>query len=105
MAGPPLLDTLHAMGLDETTAAAAMAAYRERYSAVGYLENPGVRRHRVVADRSHGGGSADGCGHLQEPGDGRQDSRTLRLAHHFEVIAGASDDGSRRNKSDVIGHA
>ncbi len=105
VAGPPLLDTLHAMGLDETTAAAAMAAYRERYSAVGYLENSvfdGIAS--LLTDLT-------AAGRRMAVATSKNQATAVRilehfgLAHHFEVIAGASDDGSRRNKSDVIGHA
>ncbi|WP_431309447.1 HAD hydrolase-like protein [Gordonia sesuvii] len=105
IAGPPMIDTLTGMGLDQATADAAMRAYRERYTDTGWLEN-------AVYD-----GMADVLADLRSAG------RTLAvatsknektavailehfgLAEHFAVIAGASDDGTRRAKSDVIAHA
>ncbi|MFT4043461.1 MAG: HAD hydrolase-like protein [Gordonia sp. (in: high G+C Gram-positive bacteria)] len=105
IAGPPLLDTLLGLGLDPATADAAMSAYRRRYTEVGWLENS-------VFD-----GMADLLGDLSRRGRTlaiatSKNERTARaiaehfgVAGHFAVIAGASDDGSRRSKADVIARA
>lgn len=105
VAGPPLLDTLHAMGLDETTAVAAMVAYKERYSTVGYLENSvfdGIDP--LLADLA-------AAGRRMAVATSKNQMTAIRILEHFglseyfELIAGASDDGTRRSKADVIAYA
>jgi phosphoglycolate phosphatase len=103
--GPPMADSLRAVGLDEERAERALAVYFDRYDRVGWAEN-------AVFD-----GIPDLLGAL-----GRTDRRLavatskserfaqrildhFGLADRFEVIAGASADGSRRAKADVIEHA
>lgn len=103
--GPPMIDTLRLLGLDDATADTAMRAYRARYTDLGWLENS-------VFD-----GMADVLADLAAAG------RTLALATsknqvvaraildhfslstHFQVIAGAAEDDTRRHKSDVIAYA
>ncbi|MGV9826133.1 MULTISPECIES: HAD hydrolase-like protein [unclassified Gordonia (in: high G+C Gram-positive bacteria)] len=105
IAGPPMIDTLLGLGLDQATADAAMRAYRRRYTDVGWLENAlfdGVAD--LVADLS-----ASDRRLAIATSKNQNTARTILdhfgLAGYFEVIAGASDDGSRRSKSDVIAHA
>ncbi|QHN18106.1 HAD-IA family hydrolase [Gordonia amarae] len=105
VAGPPLLDTLHAMGLDEPTADATMTAYRARYSTVGYLENSvfaGIGP--LLADLA-------AAGRRMAVATSKNQATAIRILEHFglseyfELIAGASDDGTRRSKADVIAYA
>ncbi|MFW0792800.1 HAD hydrolase-like protein [Gordonia sp. CPCC 205515] len=105
IAGPPMIDTLRELGLDQPTADAAMTAYRERYTEIGWLENAvfdGMGE--ILADVAADGrtlavatskNQTTACAILEHFG----------LAQHFRVIAGASDDGTRRAKADVIAHA
>ncbi|GAC69460.1 HAD hydrolase-like protein [Gordonia soli] len=105
IAGPPMIDTLRAIGLDPATADRAMAAYRERYTSVGWLEN-------AVFD-GMGGVLADlaASGRRLAVATSKNEATAIRilehfgLADHFEVIAGASDDGTRRRKWQVIDSA
>lgn len=39
IAGPPMIDSLHALGLSPEVADDAMRAYRSRYTETGWLEN------------------------------------------------------------------
>lgn len=105
IAGPPMLDTLHLVGLDEDTATAALSAYRARYTDTGWREN-------AVFD-----GMADLVGDLHAQGrrlavatSKNEDTAQVILQHfglaeNFEVIAGSTPDGSRRAKADVIASA
>lgn len=105
IAGPPMIDTLRALGLDEATAAAAMAAYRARYTDVGWLENsvfPGMEA--LLADLAASGRTMAVATSKNE-NTARAILEHFGLADLFTVIAGASDDNSRRAKADVIAHA
>lgn len=105
IAGPPMLDTLRTLGLDEPVAAAAMAAYRERYTSVGYLENA------VFAGMAQLLADLSAAGRRMAVATSKNQATAVKildhfgLAQHFELIAGASDDGARRHKSDVIAYA
>ncbi|MFF0818234.1 HAD-IA family hydrolase [Rhodococcus sp. NPDC003318] len=101
--GPPMADSLRGVGLDDATAARALAAYVDRYDSVGWAENAvfdgipellaGLADTRLAVATS------------------KSESFAVRilehfgLAGHFEVIAGASADGTRRAKADVVEHA
>lgn len=103
--GPPMADTLRGLGLDDATAGRALDAYFDRYDRVGWAENE-------VFD-----GIADLLATLSGPdtrlavATSKSERFAIRilehfgLADHFEVIAGASADGTRRAKADVIEHA
>jgi phosphoglycolate phosphatase-like HAD superfamily hydrolase len=102
--GPPMHHTLRDMGLGEQ-ADAAIAAYREDYLTRGWAMNrlfDGIPA--LLADLR-------GAGVRLAVATSKVESTAQRiLAHfgldeHFEVIAGASIDGSRAAKSDVVAHA
>ena len=102
--GPPMHHTLRAMGLGEDV--------RRRDRRVpGRLHHPrlgdeqAVRRRPGAARRPAGRRGAAGGGHLEGRADGPAHPRALRPRRHFEVIAGASVDGSRATKADVVAHA
>ena len=103
--GPPLQDSFAALGLSPTDCARAVELYRLRYAEVGLFEN------RVY----------DGIPEaLQELA---ADNRTLAVAtskptefaerilehfdlrQHFALVSGASMDGERRHKADIVRHA
>lgn len=102
--GPPMHHTLREMGLGEH-ADAAIAAYREDYLARGWAMNrtfDGVPA--LLADLRAAGVRLAVATSKAEP------TAQRILAHfgldgHFEVIAGASVDGLRATKSDVVKHA
>lgn len=105
IAGPPMIDSLRRLDLDEPTVDAAMRAYRERYVSVGWLENSVFDgMDGLLADLSASGRRL-AVATSKNQSTARRILEHFGLDKHFEYIAGASDDGSRRSKSDVIGHA
>lgn len=105
IAGPPMIDSLRRLDLDEPTVDAAMKAYRERYVSVGWLENSVFDgMDGLLADLSASGRRL-AVATSKNQATARRILEHFGLDKHFEYIAGASDDGTRRSKSDVIGHA
>lgn len=103
--GPPMADTLRGVGLDEATAERALDAYVDRYDRVGWAENEvfdGITD--LLTDLSASGARMAVATSKSE----RFAVRILEhfgLSGHFGVIAGASADGRRRAKADVVEHA
>jgi phosphoglycolate phosphatase len=103
--GPPLQDQFAALGLDETEVERAVVLYRERFSEHGLYENevyPGVRdalealsaaAFRMAVATSKPALFAERIvGHFG-------------LARHLELVAGATLDGTRLAKGDIIAFA
>jgi phosphoglycolate phosphatase len=102
--GPPMHHTLGEMGLGED-ADAAIAAYRADYSTRGWALNrlfDGIAE--LLADLHAAGVRLAVATSKAEP-TARRILEHFGLDGHFEVIAGASVDGSRATKSDVVAHA
>ncbi len=102
--GPPMHITLAEMGLGER-AAEAIAAYRSDYTARGWAMNAlydGVTE--LLSDLRSAGVRLAIATSKAEP-TARRILEHFGLAHHFEVIAGATLDGSRAAKADVVAHA
>lgn len=103
--GPPLQESFAAMGLDDGGVARAIEGYREYFAVTGIFEN-------VVYE-----GIPDLLTHLKTEGwtlgvaTSKPELFANRILDHFElteffeVVAGATMDGSRRHKQDVIKHA
>ena len=102
--GPPMHHTLAGLGLGDRVDA-AVAAYRAEYTSRGWAMN-------TVYD-----GVADLLGDLRVAGvrlaiaTSKAEPTARRILEHFgiadgfEVVAGASVDGTRASKADVIAHA
>ncbi|MEZ0381483.1 HAD hydrolase-like protein [Mycobacterium sp. pW045] len=104
LVGPPMHHTLAAMGLGEQTDA-AIAAYRADYTSRGWLMNTmfdGVPA--LLGDLRAAGVRLAVATSKVEP-TARRILAHFGLDGHFEVVAGASVDGSRAAKSDVLAHA
>ena len=102
--GPPMHLTLGAMGLGDR-ADDAIAAYRADYSTRGWAMNSvfdGIPA--LLADLRAAGVRMAVATSKAEP-TARRILEHFGLGDHFEVIAGASLDGSRSSKSDVLAHA
>lgn len=102
--GPPMHHTLQSMGLGDR-AHAAIAAYRADYLDRGWSMNrvfDGIPE--LLADLQRAGVRLAVATSKAEPTAVRI-LRHFELDHHFEVIAGASPDGTRAAKSDVLAHA
>ena len=102
--GPPMHLTLREMGLGEH-ADAAIAAYRADYTSRGWAMNrvfDGIPE--LIADLRAAGVRLAVATSKAEPTAQRIVAH-FGLDDHFEVIAGASVDGSRATKADVVAHA
>ena len=102
--GPPMHLTLTAMGLGGR-ADDAIAAYRADYTTRGWAMNrlfDGVPA--LLADLRAAGVRLAVATSKAEP-TARRIIEHFGLGGHFEVIAGASLDGARSSKADVVAHA
>ena len=102
--GPPMDDTLRSMKLGEV-AEEAIAAFRAEYGARGWAMNTlfdGIES--LLADLRAAGVRLAVATSKLEP-TARRILAHFGLDQHFEVIAGASPDGSRKTKVEVLAHA
>ena len=102
--GPPMHHTLESMGLGDRVDE-AVAAYRADYTSRGWAMNrlfDGIPR--LLTDLRTAGVRLAVATSKAEP-TARRILDHFGLADHFEVIAGASPDGVRADKADVVAHA
>lgn len=102
--GPPMHVTLSGMGLGDR-ADEAFAAYRADYTARGWSINSvydGIPD--LLADLRAKGVRLAVATSKSEP-MARRIVEHFGLDGHFEVVAGASVDGTRSSKADVVAHA
>ncbi|GAB33469.1 HAD hydrolase-like protein [Gordonia otitidis] len=105
VAGPPMIDTLLGLGLDRKTADEAMRAYRARYTDIGWLENSVFPHMHELIDDLAAAGRTMTVATSKNENTARAILEHFGLADRFTAICGASDDGSRRSKADVIAWA
>ncbi|MBI5337588.1 MAG: HAD-IA family hydrolase [Mycolicibacterium rufum] len=102
--GPPMLHTLESMGLGERVDD-AIAAYRADYTSRGWSMNrPFTGVPDLLADLADAGVRLAVATSKAEP-TARRILAHFDLDGRFEVIAGASVDGTRARKADVVAHA
>lgn len=102
--GPPMHHTLTEMGLGDR-AEQALTAYRADYTARGWAMNTlfdGIAE--MLADLQSAGVRLAVATSKAEP-TAQRILEHFGIAGHFEVIAGASLDGRRAAKADVVAHA
>ena len=102
--GPPMEDTFYALELGGD-AEAAIAAFRAEYGTRGWAMNTlfdGIAP--LLADLRAAGVRLAVATSKLEP-TAQRILAHFGLDQHFEVIAGASPDGSRKTKIEVLGHA
>jgi HAD superfamily hydrolase (TIGR01549 family) len=102
--GPPMDETLHAMDLGQL-AEEAIAAYRSDYGTRGWAMNTlfeGIEP--LLVDLRASGVKLAVATSKQEP-TARRILEHFGLDHYFEVIVGASLDGARKSKVEVLAHA
>ena len=104
--GPPLRDSYEALfDGDRARAEQAVALYRERYDARGW------REHSVYADIPETIAALQAAGHRlavvtsKNEGFARRILESLPFGAAFETVVGASDDGTRRYKRELIAEA
>jgi phosphoglycolate phosphatase len=103
LVGPPMHQTLTAMGLDDPDG--AIAAYRADYSTRGWAMNAlfdGIPQ--LLTDLRAAGVRLAVATSKAEP-TAQRILEHFGLDQHFEVIAGASLDGVRATKAEVVAHA
>jgi HAD superfamily hydrolase (TIGR01549 family) len=102
--GPPMHQTLRGLGLGEKTDA-AIAAYRADYTTRGWELNEVFDEiPELLADLRAAGVRLAVATSKTEP-TAKKILEHFGLDDHFEVIAGASLDGVRASKADVVAHA
>jgi phosphoglycolate phosphatase len=104
--GPPLRDSFtDYFAGDQALVEQALSLYRERYDAQGW------REHTVFPEIGAAVAALAAAGHRfavvtsKNERFARRIVATLPFAAHFEEIVGASDDGARRAKPDLIAEA
>lgn len=103
--GPPMRDTLQAMGLDDQRVADGLAAYKDYYSATGWAENAVFDGIGALLESVRATGSRLAVATSKSQTFAERILDHFELTHHFEFVGGASDDGTRRHKSDVVAHS
>jgi phosphoglycolate phosphatase len=102
--GPPMHHTLQAMGLGEL-ADDAIAAYRADYTTRGWVLNEVFDEIPELLEDLRAAGVRLAVATSKAEATARQILAHFGLDGHFEVIAGASLDGVRSTKADVVAHA
>ncbi|HZC51718.1 MAG TPA: HAD-IA family hydrolase [Mycobacterium sp.] len=102
--GPPMDDTFRAMELGEH-ADAAIAAFRAEYGARGWAMNTLFDGIATLLADLHGAGVRLAVATSKLEPTARRILAHFELDRYFDVIAGASPDGSRKTKEEVLAHA
>jgi phosphoglycolate phosphatase-like HAD superfamily hydrolase len=102
--GPPMHHTLNEMGLGEL-ADVAVAAYRADYTARGWAMNKLFEGIPALLDDLQAAGVRLAVATSKAEPTAQRILTHFGLDEHFEVVAGASVDGSRARKADVVAHA
>ena len=102
--GPPLDQTMIAFGVPADRAQEAVDVFRSRYLVVGKFENtPYLGIHQLLE-------KLKGQGHRLFVATSKPETTAVEILHkfdlaqYFEVICGATMDGSRVHKADVIAY-
>ena len=102
--GPPMHLTFRAMGLGDR-AAEAFAAYRADYTTRGWSMNTVFDGIPALLTDLGAAGVRLAVATSKNEVTARRIIEHFELDGHFEVIAGASTDGVRSSKADVVAHA
>jgi phosphoglycolate phosphatase len=101
--GPPMQQTMSVLGLGDKTDA-AIAAYRADYTSRGWVLNEVFEEiPQLLADLRAAGVRLAVATSKAEP-TARKILAHFELDGHFEVIGGASLDGMRASKAEVVAH-
>ncbi|MGW5266890.1 HAD hydrolase-like protein [Microbispora sp. NPDC004025] len=105
MIGPPLQDGFLRLGVPRDRVADAVHAYRERYTAGGMYENEVIAGIPAVLEALVAGGRTLAVATSKPAVYAEKILVHFGLDGFFSYVAGATLDGSRRHKADVIRHA
>ena len=103
--GPPLRDSFQAHFADPALVEQALALYRQRYDAQGWREHTVFPAIGAAVEALAAAGHRVAVVTSKNERFARRIVETLPFAAHFEEVVGASDDGLRRFKSDLIAEA
>jgi phosphoglycolate phosphatase len=101
--GPPLQDVFARLGVEDVDA--AVVAYRERFVDVGMYENEVIPGMPAVLDALVADGWTLAVATSKPAVFAEKILKHFQLDGFFAYVAGATLDGSRRHKADVIRHA
>ncbi len=102
--GPPMHLTLKTMGLGDRVDE-AMAAYRADYTTRGWAMNSVFDGIPALLDDLRAAGVRMAVATSKAEPTAKRIIEHFGLDGHFEVVAGASVDGARSSKADVLGRA
>ncbi|NLD84517.1 MAG: HAD hydrolase-like protein [Actinomycetales bacterium] len=105
IAGPPMTETLASLGLAGGDLDRALAAYRERYDEVGWLENAVFTGMDSLLDRLATDGYRMAVATSKDQDAARRILAHFDLTAPFEFIGGADLSVGRLAKADVIAHS
>ena len=104
--GPPLRDSFHErFDGDEVMVEQALSLYRERYDTIGWTE------HSVFPGIAEAIPALHAAGHRLAVVTSKNERFARRIVEHlpfgecFDEVVGASDDGARRFKPDLVAEA
>lgn len=101
--GPPLRDSfVEAYGFDDAQIVTASQVYRERYGAVGWLENEVFPRTAGLLQAASDTGATLVVASTKSEHNVHRILQHFGLDHHFTVMGGASPDKGIHSKADVI---
>ncbi len=103
--GPPLRDSFRGVGLSADEAEEAIERFRVRYFDVGWAENRVFGGIPEALEALQAAGFRLGIATSKPTEPARRIVEHFGLAPHFRFVAGASLDGSRDTKADVIAWA
>lgn len=105
MIGPPLQDGFLRLGVPPERLADAVRAYRERYTSGGMYENEVIAGIPAVLEALVADGRTLAVATSKPAVYAERILAHFGLDGFFAYVAGATLDGSRRHKADVIRHA
>lgn len=103
--GPPMVETLRHLGLEDPLLSATLDSYLAHQRSGGWMQAsafPGVKELL---------GQWKAAGYVLSTATSKSETSATRILQHFgmleyfDVIAAASDDGTRRKKTEVIAYA
>ncbi|MDR6672615.1 HAD-IA family hydrolase [Xanthomonas sp. 1678] len=103
--GPPLRDSFHEHFDDPALVEQALALYRQRYDERGWREHTVFPEIGAAVEALAAAGHRMAVVTSKNERFARRIVETLPFAVHFEEVVGASDDGQRRFKPDLIAEA
>lgn len=102
--GPPLQDAFAAMGMSAAQVDDAVSLYRERFATVGMYENVVYEGILELLSGLVGAGATCALATSKAEQFAQRIVEHFGLAPYLALVGGASMDGARRHKQDVIGH-